>query len=301
MGHDRASGGFDPGAVNPAEFQRLTGLSRSRAGTLRKKGFSCVHGRTGSRAETTVLTGFEDELDGLIRSGATQLLGVLRQDTGQGLPRRPRQGEGVHSGQVAPGPAGQEDGAVEGDRHALHHRARRGVPDGPGLRRRPRPGGERAAHGVLRDGLPPLRHVLRGVLPQRPPGEPVHRHGEGLRRPGGSAQGADRQHEERRRPPRRRRQAGAAGRLRGVHAVRGVRDAAARALPPLHQGQGREARPVREGQLRRREDLLRHHRPQRPGARVVRAAVQPVAQGCPGRFPPTSTRPRACRRRARSR
>ncbi len=54
MGHDRASGGFDPGAVNLAEFQRLTGLSRSRARTLRKKGFSCVHGRTGSRAETTV-------------------------------------------------------------------------------------------------------------------------------------------------------------------------------------------------------------------------------------------------------
>lgn len=71
MGHDRASGGFDPGAVNLAEFQRLTGLSRSRARTLRKKGFSCVHGRTGSRAETTVLTGFEDELDGLIRSGVT--------------------------------------------------------------------------------------------------------------------------------------------------------------------------------------------------------------------------------------
>lgn len=70
MGHVRASGGFDPGAVNPAEFQRLTGLSRSRAGTLGKKGFGCVHGRTGSRAETTVLTGFEDELDGLIRSGA---------------------------------------------------------------------------------------------------------------------------------------------------------------------------------------------------------------------------------------
>lgn len=57
--------------MNLAEFQRLTGLSRSRARTLRKKGFSCVHGRTGSRAETTVLTGFEDELDGLIRSGVT--------------------------------------------------------------------------------------------------------------------------------------------------------------------------------------------------------------------------------------
>lgn len=71
MGHVRASGGFDPGAVNLAEFQRLTGLSRSRAGTLGKKGFSCVHGRTGSRAETTVLTGFEDELDGLVRSGVT--------------------------------------------------------------------------------------------------------------------------------------------------------------------------------------------------------------------------------------
>ena len=89
MGHDRASGGFDPGAVNLAEFQRLTGLSRSRAGTLRKKGFSCVHGRTGSRAETTVLTGFEDELDGLIRSGATNSSACFDRIRAKGYPGGP--------------------------------------------------------------------------------------------------------------------------------------------------------------------------------------------------------------------
>ena len=86
MGHDRASGGFDPGAVNLAEFQRLTGLSRSRARTLRKKGFSCVHGRTGSRAETTVLTGFEDELDGLIRSGVTNSSACFDRIRAKGYP-----------------------------------------------------------------------------------------------------------------------------------------------------------------------------------------------------------------------
>ena len=89
MGHDRASGGFDPGAVNLAEFQRLTGLSRSRAGTLRKKGFGCVHGRTGSRAETTVLTGFEDELDGLIRSGATNSSACFDRIRAKGYPGGP--------------------------------------------------------------------------------------------------------------------------------------------------------------------------------------------------------------------
>lgn len=89
MGHDRASGGFDPGAVNLAEFQRLTGLSRSRAGTLRKKGFSCVHGRTGSRAEATVLTGFEDELDGLIRSGATNSSACFDRIRAKGYPGGP--------------------------------------------------------------------------------------------------------------------------------------------------------------------------------------------------------------------
>lgn len=86
MGHVRASGGFDPGAVNLAEFQRLTGLSRSRARTLRKKGFSCVHGRTGSRAETTVLTGFEDELDGLIRSGVTNSSACFDRIRAKGYP-----------------------------------------------------------------------------------------------------------------------------------------------------------------------------------------------------------------------
>ena len=89
MGRDRASGGFDPGAVNPAEFQRLAGLSRGRAGTLGKKGFGCAHGGTGSRAEATVLTGFEDELDEPIRSGATNSSACFDRIRAKGHPGAP--------------------------------------------------------------------------------------------------------------------------------------------------------------------------------------------------------------------
>ena len=71
MGHDRSDAGFDPMGVNLAEFCRTAGMSRSRARTLRKKGFRAAHGRCGSKAETTVLSGFEGDLDDLLRRGVT--------------------------------------------------------------------------------------------------------------------------------------------------------------------------------------------------------------------------------------
>lgn len=71
MGFERKSEGFDPKAVNLAELMRKTGLTRSKARTLQKKGFSASHGSCGRKAEVTVVTGFEDELNGLLRKGVT--------------------------------------------------------------------------------------------------------------------------------------------------------------------------------------------------------------------------------------
>ena len=67
-----AGDGFDPAKANLADFCRRTGLSRSRARTLKKKGFKVTpHGRCGKKAEVTVLTGFEDAIDDLLRGGVT--------------------------------------------------------------------------------------------------------------------------------------------------------------------------------------------------------------------------------------
>lgn len=71
MGFDPSSEGFDPKTVNLADFQRRTGLTRSKARTLRKKGFRAEHGRCGMKADVTVLTGFEDDINDLLRQGVT--------------------------------------------------------------------------------------------------------------------------------------------------------------------------------------------------------------------------------------
>ncbi len=63
---------FDLSKVNLAEFSRKTGLSRSKARTLRDRGFRVLpHGRCGMKAKTTVLTGFTGVLDDLLRRGIT--------------------------------------------------------------------------------------------------------------------------------------------------------------------------------------------------------------------------------------
>ncbi len=67
-----AGGELDPENVNLAEFQRRTGLARSKARTLKSKGFKVTpHGRTGMRAAVTVVTGYEDIVDDLLRKGVT--------------------------------------------------------------------------------------------------------------------------------------------------------------------------------------------------------------------------------------
>lgn len=60
---------FDPGDVNLAEFCRKSGLTRSKARTLRRKTSGAVHARCGQKAARTVVTGCEDALDELLREG----------------------------------------------------------------------------------------------------------------------------------------------------------------------------------------------------------------------------------------
>ncbi len=61
---------FDIEKVNIAELERLTGISRSRLRRLKKTGFvEQPHGLAGRKAETTVLTGYTDTIDDLLRRG----------------------------------------------------------------------------------------------------------------------------------------------------------------------------------------------------------------------------------------
>lgn len=67
-----AGGHLDPEDVNLAEFSRRTGLSRSKARTLKAKGFRVTpHGRTGMRADRTVMSDVSDAADALLRQGVT--------------------------------------------------------------------------------------------------------------------------------------------------------------------------------------------------------------------------------------
>ena len=67
-----AGGRLRPDDVNLAEFARRSGLTRSKARTLKAKGFRATeHGRCGMRAATTVMTGHAEVADELLRSGVT--------------------------------------------------------------------------------------------------------------------------------------------------------------------------------------------------------------------------------------
>lgn len=58
--------------INLAELQRRTGISRARLRRLKSNNFKPMpHGRTGQRAENTVLSGFTGALDNLLRQGVT--------------------------------------------------------------------------------------------------------------------------------------------------------------------------------------------------------------------------------------
>ena len=63
---------FDIRKVNLAEMQRITGVSRAKLRRLKKNNFVVSpHGQTGQRADKTVLTGFTETIDNLLRQNVT--------------------------------------------------------------------------------------------------------------------------------------------------------------------------------------------------------------------------------------
>lgn len=80
-----AGDSFETDRMNLAEFSRRTGLSRSKARTLRAKGFVVTpHGRCGMKSETTVIGGFEGVVDALLREGVTNSEVVFERIEAQG-------------------------------------------------------------------------------------------------------------------------------------------------------------------------------------------------------------------------
>lgn len=71
--------------LNLAELSRRTGLSRSRARSLKAKGFVVMpHGRCGMRAGSTIMSGFERVVDALLMEGVTNSEVVFERIAGQG-------------------------------------------------------------------------------------------------------------------------------------------------------------------------------------------------------------------------
>jgi hypothetical protein len=67
-----AGGDFDPQRCNLAEFCRRTGLTRSKARTIKANGFKVKpHGRIGLRVAHTVLSGYTGTIDDLLRKGVS--------------------------------------------------------------------------------------------------------------------------------------------------------------------------------------------------------------------------------------
>ena len=80
-----AGGELDLEHVNLADFCRRTGLSRSKARTIRSHGFRALpHGRTGQKASRTVMSGHEDVADSLLRKGVTNSAVILERLRGDG-------------------------------------------------------------------------------------------------------------------------------------------------------------------------------------------------------------------------
>jgi len=62
----------DIDSINLAELERRTGITRARLRRLKENNFKeTVHGRTGTTAKTTVLTGFTAVLDNMLKQGIT--------------------------------------------------------------------------------------------------------------------------------------------------------------------------------------------------------------------------------------
>ena len=80
-----AAGEFDPQACNLAEFCRRTGLTRSKARTIKSHGFKALpHGRLGLKAAKTVLSGHTGFVDDQLRRGVTNSQVVFDRLVGQG-------------------------------------------------------------------------------------------------------------------------------------------------------------------------------------------------------------------------
>ena len=63
---------FDPEHVNLAELGRRTGISRAKLRRIKDNGFvDTPHGRTGMKAESTVLSGYTGIIDSLLKKGVT--------------------------------------------------------------------------------------------------------------------------------------------------------------------------------------------------------------------------------------
>ena len=67
-----AGDNFSIASINLAELERRTGISRAKLRRLKQNGFKDYsHGRTGTKAKTTILSGFTSVLDSLISNGIT--------------------------------------------------------------------------------------------------------------------------------------------------------------------------------------------------------------------------------------
>ena len=80
-----AGEGFSIDTLSLAEFCRRTGLTRSRARTIRKHGFRALpHGNSGRKAGATVLTGHTGLVDDQLRRGVTNSQVIYERLLGQG-------------------------------------------------------------------------------------------------------------------------------------------------------------------------------------------------------------------------
>ena len=82
-----AGDAFKLEAVNLAEMERRTGLSRSRLRRLKKNGFQFKpHANKGRKAKKTILSGFTGALDDLLRKGVSNSSVILERLKELGYP-----------------------------------------------------------------------------------------------------------------------------------------------------------------------------------------------------------------------
>lgn len=270
---------FDIERINLAEFCRRTKLSRSRARTLKAKGFKVgPHGRCGMKAPVTVLTGYTGTIDDMLRRGVTNSEAIFGRIEEQGytggrttvknyitansslVPAKRKlavapQGNRGRRFSTAPGEAYQMDwGFVNvedwcGRTYRLacfamicHHCGTCYIEFFPNARQENLFIGMIHAFHML--GIPKtvLTDNMKSVVIRRDiDGRPVW-------------------------------QTDYAAFMKAV----GVRDEAVPTAPSLHQGEGGAPDPVRQGQLLGGTRLLGCHRPQRERYRMVRRPVRPL-------------------------